>query len=214
MATRFRTYDQSLHLLERKNGLERPNAGNLSSNVKALRYWCNLYNRLKLDALCLDIEVTQFNGDVAIIGVYQPREGPIEYTAFVKGKNLSCEKLRPVFRDCKMLVTYNGVRFDVPRIKGEFPGIIPDEIPTLDLYLFARKLGLNTSLRVLESMFGIQRLHEHSSRPEIAIGLWKRYKRLGDPQILQELLDYNQQDTINLYPLAEKLVKRAQGAVV
>lgn len=174
--------------------------------VQSLLYWCGLYERLKKDALCLDIEVTKFNGQVAVVGLYKPREGLIECESFVKGRNLTYENLRKTFGGCKILVTYNGINFDIPKIRAEFPGAIPENIPVIDLYRFARKVGMNTNLKVLENTIGIERLEDYQKKRNVAIRLWKRFTEYNDAQALSMLLEYNRQDTVNLYPIAEKIV--------
>lgn len=176
--------------------------------VRSLRVWCDLYDRLKYQALCVDIETTCFNGPISVVGTYQPKPGVIEAESFIKGQNLSTQNLKTAFSNCRLLVTFNGLRFDIPHIKKWFPGAIPN-VPVIDLYLFAKKLDLNASLKTLEHTFRIDRFNATDKRG-IAIKLWKRYERYHDPKALDELLRYNQQDTVNLYPLAEQLVIEAR----
>lgn len=172
--------------------------------VENLLVWCDLYDRLKSDSLCIDIETTRFNGPISVLGLYRPRDGVIEYEAFVKGQNLSGRNLKTAFANCKLLITFNGLRFDIPHIRKWFPGALPN-LPVIDLYLFARRLGLNASLKVIESTLGIDRL-EMQGQQKIAVRLWQRFERYQDHNALRRLLEYNRQDTINLYPLAEELV--------
>jgi len=174
--------------------------------VQSLKYWCEVYERNKETALCLDIETQYFNGPISVVGLYRPRDGPIECQQFVAGRDLTRENLIEAMKDCTILITYNGKRFDVPKIKQEFPGVIPDSIPIVDLYLFAVKLNLKASLKVLENTFNIDRLDPRTKRRGIAIKLWKRFQTYGDQNALALLLDYNKQDTVNMYPLAEEFV--------
>jgi len=173
------------------------------------KYWCELYKKLKHEALCLDIETTGFNGSITLVGLYNPRDGLMEHTYFIRNKDLNTENLKKAFQNCKLLITYNGASFDVPRIKREFPGSIPEEVLNFDLYLLAKKLKLNTNLKVLETTLGIDRLHEESKKRHIAVNLWKKYAHGKNEKALLALIEYNKQDTINLYPLAEKLIERA-----
>lgn len=174
-----------------------------------LIYWCKLYAQLVNQALCVDIETTHFNGSIAVVGLYQPQEGPIESLSFVRGKNLSLENLRKAFEGCRLLITYNGISFDIPKIRKEFPGVLPESISVLDLYRFARGLGFNTNLKVLENTFGISRLDEEQSNRYSAVRLWKRYSAFNDGHALRKLVAYNRQDTINLYPLGNCLIETA-----
>jgi len=117
--------------------------------VKTLLYWCERYKLLKDKVLCVDIEMTHFNGNIAMLGLYKPQDGPVEVDTFIKGKNLNHEELKEAFRDCKLLITYNGLHHDVPKIRAEFPDVLPEKTPVIDLFLFARRLNLKTSLKTL-----------------------------------------------------------------
>jgi uncharacterized protein YprB with RNaseH-like and TPR domain len=175
----------------------------------SLLYWCEVYKKLKYEALCLDVETEGFNKPISVVGLYQPKDGLVEHTFFVRGKDLTLENLKQAFKSCKLLITYNGLSLDIPKIKQEFPGAIPENIPVLDLYLFARKLGLDTNLKVLETTLNIDRLFEHTKRRFIAAKLWRKYSLGKNQQALLTLIEYNKQDTINLYPIAEQLVAMA-----
>jgi len=173
--------------------------------VQPLQYWRELYEIHKQTALCLDIEVSRFNGPISVVGLYQPKDGLIECRQLVKGRDLTRENLVQAFAGCTMLITFNGRKFDIPRIKREFPGVVPN-VPIIDLYLFARRLGMKTNLKVLENTFGIDRLDPRTKKRGIAVKLWKRYITYNDHSALDFLCEYNKQDTINLYPLAEELM--------
>ncbi len=172
---------------------------------KNLDYWINLYKESKGNMICLDIEVTHFGGPISVIGLYKPKEGLIECQNFVRGKNLSKENISPLFNDVKLILTFNGLAFDIPKIDSEFPGLIPDNIKIFDLHIFARAINYKFSLRTLENTFGIQRLTSDSEKKGVAIKLWQEYLK-GNEGSLKKLLEYNAQDTINLYYLAEKLI--------
>ncbi len=175
---------------------------------KSLLPWCKLYEQYKYQALCLDIETSRFNGPISILGLYQPSEGEMDCTQLIKGKNLTHEDIANAMSACKLIITYNGIKFDLPMIKKEFPGAIP-KVPIIDLFLFAEKLKVRTNLKVLENTFDIVRPEPLSTKRGKAIKRWRRYIKYGDQQALQNLLEYNKQDTINLYLLAEKLVSMA-----
>jgi uncharacterized protein YprB with RNaseH-like and TPR domain len=175
----------------------------------SLLHWCDLYNKFKYSSLCLDIETTHFNGPISVIGLYQPKEGVMECLQFIKHQNLSRENLVQSFKNCKMLITFNGRYFDVPKVKKEFPGVISDSLPIVDLYLISRKLKLNTNLKTLENTFSINRPFLSSKRKVRPTRLWQNYEKTKNPRFLELLLEYNRQDTINLYPLAEELISLA-----
>jgi hypothetical protein len=170
-------------------------------------HWKNLYEKFKSQALCIDVEATYWNGPISVVGVYAPRDGEIDYTAFVKGKNLTQENLKQAFAQCKLLITFNGTNYDVPEIKKQFPGVLPENLPVVDLYLLAKRLDLNTSLKTLEKTFKIDRLEEVDNKRRISTKLWKKYEKTKKEDFLNTLIEYNRQDTINLYPLAEKIMQ-------
>jgi uncharacterized protein YprB with RNaseH-like and TPR domain len=174
--------------------------------VKTLVYWSQLYEKLKFESFCLDIETAKYNGPISVVGLYQPADGQVEFVSLVRGDTLTLENLKSALQNVKMLITYNGLRHDIPMIKREFPGAIPEGIPVIDLYLFARRLEMNTNLKVLENTMRIDRLEDSSKRRGLAIRRWRRYREHDDHDALAKLLEYNRQDTINLYPLAEELV--------
>ena len=168
----------------------------------------DLYRKFKSSALCLDIETTHYNGPIALIGACKPKDGEIDYISLIRGHNLSALTLKDVLHGCKLLITYNGLKHDVPKIRSEFPGSIPKDIHVVDVFLLAKYLQLGTSLNVLENTLNIERPY-NISRKGRAIYLWQRYINKNDKTALQKLLDYNRQDTINLYPIMEELIRRA-----
>lgn len=173
-----------------------------------LFYWCDLYRKNKDRCVCLDIETTGFNKPISVVGFYRPTEGQIQVTQLIRGEALNAQNIRTALADCMLLVTFNGLSFDLPRLREEFPGCIPNGVAVLDLYRVARRLGLNTNLKVLETTFGIERLDERTQRRGSAVKLWRRYEEKDDHGALAKLLDYNAQDTANLFALAEILMGR------
>jgi uncharacterized protein YprB with RNaseH-like and TPR domain len=173
----------------------------------SLKQWIDLFKKHKHEAICLDIETTGMNGDISLVGLYTPKDGEIIHTYFLKDINLNQENLKQAFKGGKFLITYSGYLLDIPKIDEEFPGVIPKNIPIFDIYLFAKKLGINTNLKALENTLGIDRLDDYTKKRHIAVKMWNRYKKYNDKKALATLIEYNKQDTINLYFLAEKLIK-------
>lgn len=175
--------------------------------VLSLSHWKKLYLQFKDHALCVDVEATHWNGPISVIGVYKPGEGEIVYESFVKGVNLSIENLKQAFAECKLLITFNGTNYDVPEIKKQFPGVIPDTLPVVDLYLLAKRLNLDAGLKTLEQTFRIFRTEAVDNKRKISTKMWRKYEKTGKKRFLDTLIEYNRQDTINLYPLAEKIME-------
>ena len=179
---------------------------------KSLFYWRDVYQQLKAQAVCIDIERASFNGPISVLGWYEPKDGLIECNFFIRGQNLDAEKLRKAFRGHKLLITYNGLYYDVPVIQKEFSDVFPKGIKVLDLYIFAKKLSLNAGLKVLENTLNVQRSDLGNLKRGRTIRLWQRYEKNGDTKALTRLLEYNKQDVVNLYPLAEELISMIDDA--
>lgn len=169
-----------------------------------LSYWASLYRTYQHFSLCLDIETEGINKPITVVGLYQPKPGIPEVTQLIQGSTLTPGNLHDSLGRPELIITFNGLNMDIPRIRQEFPHVIPENIKILDLYRIAKRLNLNCSLTTLEQTFNIDRLDDYSKRKHIAVKLWKQHLQ-GHPWALQRLLEYNKQDTINLYPLAEQL---------
>ena len=65
--------------------------------TRPLSYWKNLYEELKGSAICIDIERTQFNGPIAVVGWAEPRDGLAECNHLVRGASLTWVNLRELF---------------------------------------------------------------------------------------------------------------------
>ena len=168
----------------------------------------SLYEKFKHQAICLDCEAEGMNHRLTVVCFYTPRDGKIEATSLVRGKDLSRENIKKALFGCKLLITYNGASSDLKWIEREFPGVISTNIPHLDIYFLAKALGLETNLKVLETTLNIDRIDKNTKKRFIAGKLWKKYKRNGDEKALATLIEYNKQDTINLYPIAEELMSQ------
>lgn len=172
---------------------------------KALAKIVTLYEAHKFDALCIDIETTRYNGSIAVLGAYRPVSGVIGVKQLVRGVNLNWEAVRKMFRGVKLLITFNGQKHDIRKIKKAYPGVI-DHLPHLDLYLLAKEVGMGAGLKFLETQFKIIREEPYLYWKRKAIKLWRGYLK-GNPRSLPALLAYNANDCVNLYPLAEELTQ-------
>jgi len=175
--------------------------------------WAGLYEAHKDKAVCLDIETDGICGRITVVGFSRCGEGEIDYTGLVLDRDLGLETVATALRGAGLLITFNGVKHDLPRLRAAFPELNLASIPVLDLYLIAKRLGLKARLTTLEAMFGISRPDPRTARHHIATRLWRRWVKFRDPGALDLLVAYNRQDTINLYPLAEALmglVRRGQ----
>lgn len=179
----------------------------------SIGYWIGQYEKNKHAALCLDIETDGIHGPITVVGLYQPKDGPIEHSFLVNGRDLTIENLKRALIGCRMLITFNGIRSDIPKLRSSYPSVLPDNIAIIDLYYWSLKLGIGTSLKVLEGMFDIFRIDEYTKRRHIATKLWRRWRDKGDRWALAKLIEYNRQDTINLYPLATSLSEYSRRSI-
>jgi len=147
----------------------------------------------------LDIETTGLSigrDAVTVVGVFDGTRR----RSFIQGDNL--EDLSAAMERAKLLVTFNGSRFDVPFLRKAFPRMALDQIH-LDLVHPLRRLGFVGGLKSIESQVGILRSEETMGLGGFdAVRLWHAYDA-GDDDALDLLLEYNMEDVVNLQPLAE-----------
>jgi uncharacterized protein YprB with RNaseH-like and TPR domain len=171
-------------------------------------YW-RLYENFAERTCFLDIETTGLDhqyDDVTVVGLH--RGG--ETDALVNGRDLTRERLRSELDDAKLLVTFNGKRFDVPFLETSFG--LDIDVPHLDLMYPCRQMGLTGGLKEIEQRVGIDR-----DRPDLsgrdAVRLWREYER-GDERSLETLVSYNRDDTANMERLVDVVTDRLHDDVV
>ncbi len=147
----------------------------------------------------LDIETTGLDigrDAVTVVGLYDGRRK----RSFVKGDNL--EELPRALEDVRLLVTFNGSRFDVPFLRRAFPRMRLDQLH-VDLVSPLHRLGFWGGLKRIERRLGIERSDATRGLSGFdAVRLWTAYEA-GDDDALDTLIAYNLEDVVNLEPLAE-----------
>jgi len=166
-------------------------------------YQWRCYENFRESTCFLDIETTGLDrrrDDVTVVGLH--RGG--ETTALVADRDLTARRLQSHLDDAKLLVTFNGKRFDVPFLETAFD--ITVEVPHVDLMYSCRSLGLTGGLKTVERELDIER-----DRPDLsgedAVRLWRDYQH-GDDDALETLVSYNRDDTANLRTLMEVVANR------
>lgn len=169
--------------------LEAGDADRLAAMMPRRERW-RLYAAFAEDAAFLDIETD--GGDlVTAIGVLD-RAGP---RIFLRGRDL--DGFPEAARGWKVLVTFNGLAFDVPILRRAFPGFRPPEAHVDLRHLWAR-LGHQGGLKLLERAAGVGRPdHLDGVDGWEAVRLWQRH-RSGDRGALRTLAEYNLYDAVNL----------------
>ena len=151
-----------------------------------------LYSHLKEDVLFLDIE-SDTKGPI-VIGMYDKEKTMV----MVKGVNMDKKVLLQALNGKKLIVSYNGSSFDLPRINKCFD--IELNLPHIDLKGLCPRLGLIGGLKEIEKLVGIKRPEHLHGSPTDA---WRAFFASGDKEYLDLIIQYNEEDTVNLHPLME-----------
>jgi len=166
-----------------------------------------LYDFFKEDCVFLDIETTGLdskNDDITVIGLYDG----IQTKTMIKNINLDYKSLKNELKKYKLIVTFNGSSFDVPFINKTYPGLLPN-IPNFDVKSVTGRLNLKGGLKEIEKKLGIKRnkIIERFYGGD-AVRLWRMYKATGDDYYIKLLIEYNEDDIINLKIIAEYCVSK------
>lgn len=147
----------------------------------------------------VDIETTglsQGRDKITIIGIYNG----VESKVYIKGINL--DDVVEEFSKYKLLVSFNGARFDLPFIKTEFPEIEFKQLH-IDLMYPLRRIGYSGGLKNIEVQLGISRSEDTQGLDGFdAVRLWRQYEK-GDLKALNKLIKYNNEDIVNLKTIIE-----------
>jgi uncharacterized protein len=153
-----------------------------------------LYAEFAADAAFLDVET---DGEaLTAIGVLD-RGGP---RIFLAGRDL--EEFPGAARGWKVLVTFNGLSFDVPVLRATFRGWRPPRAH-VDLRHLWSRLGHAGGLKLLERETGIGRAVAVSGLGgRDAVRLWRAHLA-GDRAALRTFAEYNLHDAVNLRTLMD-----------
>lgn len=182
-------------------------AGNAAFFLTGLpeRDHVRLFPHLRHHLAFLDIETAGLAPDAPIttIAVYQQKQ----VRFYVHGVNL--DQFAPETRDVGTWVTYNGTRFDLPRLHRHLGGSITGL--HLDLCPILHAWGYYGGLKSVERKLGIRRQVAPATNGEYAAGLWQHFEEEGRRDALCDLLNYNLQDTLTLEVILVKLYNRAMA---
>jgi uncharacterized protein YprB with RNaseH-like and TPR domain len=169
-----------------------------------------LYPEFRELTAFLDIETTALTpqeGIVTVVGVH----GGGTTRAFVAYDDL--EELPAYLQRFRLIVTFNGILFDLPFLEARFPYI---RFPPahIDLRFLLRRLGYTGGLKRIEKELG---LGDRSGVEGIvgldAVRLWEEARR-GVPGSLAKLVEYNRADAVNLEPLLDFAVREIAGRLL
>ncbi len=180
-----------------------------------MRYYCELYKKHKDHAVALDIETESIDGPISVLSLCkQHPNGSAETVQFAKHPALPSKSIATELRTASLILTYNGLKHDLPKLKAEQPGALPVNTPVLDLLLLAQAIGLHGSLKTLERVLGIARPNEAASATGRTHHLWRQYQLHNDQEALEQLLSYAAADVRNLFALADALVEWAEAKLL
>jgi uncharacterized protein YprB with RNaseH-like and TPR domain len=154
------------------------------------------------DILYLDIE-TSFAGKITIIGILSEKGKIYQMIA-----TFNREVVISILKDVRIIYTYNGLRFDIPKLKQEL-GLEFSSLVVIDLMYLCWAFNLYGGLKRIEEKLHIPRKYKLSSYE--AMVLWDKWIRYKDKDSLDLLLEYNKEDLINLKILKDLLFEKLKG---
>ncbi len=191
----------NVKIREFRNELWNENLNYLSKNLPLSEQW-RLYEHFRDEAVFLDIETNGYYGAITVVGLYDGKDT----RTFIRGYNLDRNLIERELQKAKMIVTFNGSSFDLPVIERFF-GLRVCK-PHIDLRHVCSRLGLVGGLKAIEKQRGINRAEgvEGSSGAD-AVYLWEQFRATKDTDYLNTLIKYNEEDIVNLKPLADYAVR-------
>jgi uncharacterized protein len=176
--------------------------------VRRVEHW-RLFPELQAEARYIDIETTGLapTDPITVVGVSDGHGT----TVLVRGRGLSARALREVLADARLLVTFNGTTFDLPRLRASFPHL-PWDLPHFDLALEGRQVGLSGGLKAIEATLGRRRPRGlQGITGAAAAALWRDHEA-GDEEALRRLVRYCRADVESLVALAPAIHARLAAA--
>jgi len=122
---------------------------------------------------------------------------------FVKGFNLENNLLEKELSKYKLLITFNGSSFDLPKLKKQLQ--LEVKMPHIDLKPLCVKLDLKGGLKEVERILNLKRPEHLYGNP---VELWKAFHASGDREYLELLVDYNKEDIENLKGVMNHVYKK------
>jgi len=152
-----------------------------------VRIWPLIADR----AVYLDIETTGLDQTdvITTVTLYNGKR----LRTFVRGQNL-LDVPAAIPKDC-VLVTFNGRRFDLPRLRRELACRLRQ--PHLDLCPVLRAAGFGHGLKACERQLNVARPILVETTGQEAVQLWQKYQE-GDLASLATLIAYNVEDVLSL----------------
>ena len=154
----------------------------------------------------LDIETTglsRYDCDLTVIGIGLEKAGRIKLIQLI-GADLYEAGLLEALQGVDEIYSYNGSRFDLPFIKAKLAVDLKQWFKHTDLMYDCWRNNLKGGLKVVEKKLGIKR-RLRDVDGYVAVQLWWDYTNNNNEWALRTLLEYNQEDVVNLHMLRRKL---------
>ncbi|MDO8480920.1 MAG: ribonuclease H-like domain-containing protein [Nanoarchaeota archaeon] len=188
-------FDRSL--LAAKRALHLGDSAFFLNKLPTTETW-RLWPLFKDEAVFLDIETDGLNDQagVTVIGLFDG----LRTKTMIRGINLDFSTLKAELSQYKLIITFNGSSFDLPFLRKR-TDILPP-IPHIDLRHCCARIGLTGGLKEIEKQLGIRRSEiVEKMYGGDALTLWRMYRGSGDDRYLNLLVEYNEEDCVNLQKL-------------
>jgi len=186
---------------EFRNELWNENLNYLARSIPLSEQW-RMYEHFRDEAVFLDIETGGYYGSITVVGLYDGNDTK----TFVRGYNLDRCLIERELQKANIVVTFNGSSFDLPVIERFFG--LRLHRPHIDLRHVCSRIGLTGGLKAIEKACGIKRQGEvEGVSGADAVYLWEQFRATKDTDYLNTLLKYNEEDVVNLKPLADYAVR-------
>ena len=172
---------------EAQRALLDENSAYFTNKLPKIEMW-RLYNHFKDECCYLDIEIDGY-GRITLVGISDYYNSNF----FVKGVNLDKRLIEKELSKYKIIITFNGSSFDLPKLRKELG--IENYLPHIDLKPLCVNLGLKGGLKEVERILDLKRPKHLYGNP---IDLWQAFHASGDREYLDLLIDYNREDVENL----------------
>ncbi len=162
-----------------------------------------LYRQYNEETCFLDIEIDSY-GKIVLVGI----SNYYNTNFFVKGVNLNKKLIEKELNKFKLMITFNGSSFDLPKLKKELQ--INFNLPHIDLKPLCVNLNLKGGLKEVEKILNLKRPPHLYGNP---VELWKTFHASGDEEYLELLIEYNREDIENLKLVADHIYKEMSEKV-
>lgn len=171
-----------------------------AEKLPAREHW-RILNHYRREIGYLDIE-TDDEQSITVIGMFIGGK----YYCYKKGDDTLM--LERMFAMPSAIVSFNGISFDVPQIKREFPFLKMPDIH-FDLLRSTHSVGWSGGLKKLEVKLGIERPPSVRNLSGYdAVLLWRKYIYYRDRKAFNTLVEYNKYDVLNLEKLFIKFIEK------